>query len=139
MHYITRRDLGKLNTMLINNEFNKVQVNETVDKDGNGNVIRRTLMINIRSNDVDEADRLYCQLKAKLNSKAAAGDKNKNAGDYENGNVPTCQCGRPMVLRQGRTGLFFYGCSGYPQCRLTREYNGSDGKEADEVIQDIQV
>ncbi|MCG3127657.1 MAG: DNA topoisomerase 1 [Phycisphaerae bacterium] len=30
------------------------------------------------------------------------------------------ECGKPMVIRQGRRGKFL-GCSGYPQCRATRE------------------
>lgn len=38
--------------------------------------------------------------------------------------VPTdiaCEeCGRPMVIREGRSGRFL-GCSGYPACRSTRE------------------
>ena len=99
-------------------------------------------MINIRCDDVDEACTLYQQLKAKLNSKEVdrRDGKNRPAGNSEDGNVPICQCGRPMVLRQGRTGLFFYGCSGYPKCRLTREFHGSDEVDVDEVrVEDIQV
>ncbi len=30
------------------------------------------------------------------------------------------ECGKPMLIRQGRRGKFL-GCSGYPQCRATRE------------------
>lgn len=34
---------------------------------------------------------------------------------------PTCQrCGKPMVQRKGARGAF-WGCSGYPKCRLTLE------------------
>ena len=121
-----------------------VQLNETVEKDANGNVLRRSLMINIRSNDVDEADRLYCQLKAKLNSRAVArdGSMNRAAGKDGNGNAPICQCGKPMVLRQGRRGPF-YSCSAYPQCQITRDFNGTNGldeDDADEIrLEEIQV
>ena len=33
--------------------------------------------------------------------------------------TPTCECGRPMVLRNSRYGPF-WGCSGYPNCRNTK-------------------
>ncbi len=37
------------------------------------------------------------------------------------------QCGRPMVIRWGRNG-FFLACSGYPECRNTKEFErGADG------------
>jgi DNA topoisomerase-1 len=39
-------------------------------------------------------------------------------------NIPTdidCdECGKPMIIRQGRRGPFL-GCSGYPKCRNTGE------------------
>ena len=40
----------------------------------------------------------------------------------------TCeQCGKPMVIRWGRNG-FFLACSGYPECRNTKEFErSSDG------------
>lgn len=35
--------------------------------------------------------------------------------------IPPCpQCGRPMAKRESKTGVF-WGCSGYPACRGTRE------------------
>ncbi len=115
--------------MLINNEFNKIQINETIEKDGNGNVYKRSLMLNIRCNDVEEADRLYRQLRAKFNNNSENDSKTiKSRSD----NVPTCECGRPMVLRQGRSGAF-YGCSGFPQCRKTKEVPVVDEGELVEV------
>ncbi len=37
------------------------------------------------------------------------------------------QCGKPMVIRWGRNG-FFLACSGYPECRNTKEFErGTDG------------
>jgi DNA topoisomerase-1 len=43
----------------------------------------------------------------------------------------TCEkCGKPMVLKWGRFGQFL-SCSGYPECKNTREANGSPAK-ADE-------
>ncbi len=47
--------------------------------------------------------------------------------------APTCAaCGQAMVLRTarkgGRAGSRFWGCSGYPECKGTREL-GSDGSD----------
>ena len=95
-----------------NNDFNKVQINETIEKDTTGKVKRTSLMINIRSNKIDEAEELYRQLTAKLNQ--------GNSG-------PSCECGSPMVLRQGKKGAF-YGCSAFPQCRKTKELNEAEEK-----------
>lgn len=117
--------------MVINNEFNKLQINEVIDRDASGNIVKRSLMLNIRCNDVQEADQLYRQLKAKINS-ATAVKRNDS-----NGNVPICACGRQMVLRQGRNGQF-YGCAGYPKCRLTREL--SEFVQNDETeLEEVQV
>jgi DNA topoisomerase-1 len=34
--------------------------------------------------------------------------------------IPCLECGKVMLIREGRRGRFL-GCSGYPQCRTTRE------------------
>jgi hypothetical protein len=34
-------------------------------------------------------------------------------------------CGKPMVVRNGKNGKF-YGCSGYPQCRHTRNIDENE-------------
>jgi DNA topoisomerase-1 len=49
--------------------------------------------------------------------------------------IPTDQvcdkCGKPMVLKWGRFGRFM-ACSGYPECKNTREINGTGGDDAAE-------
>jgi len=44
----------------------------------------------------------------------------------------TCpECGKPLVVREGRRGKFI-GCSGYPKCRYTRDFEaGKEGADAD--------
>ena len=115
--------------MVINNEFNKLQINEVIEKDAQGNVLKRSLMLNIRCNDVDEAEKLYRELKARFNGNGARGAAVKG-----NGNSPKCdKCGRLMVMRKGKNGSF-YGCTGYPQCRRTRELD-----EMQEAVEGAQV
>jgi len=38
----------------------------------------------------------------------------------EKTDIPCEECGKPMVIRQGRRGKFL-GCSGYPKCKSTKE------------------
>jgi DNA topoisomerase-1 len=46
----------------------------------------------------------------------------------EQGDEEYCQnCGRPMVLKKGRFGTFF-ACSGYPDCKTTKQIGGSQKK-----------
>ena len=49
----------------------------------------------------------------------------------------TCdKCGKPMVIKAGKFGLFL-ACSGYPECENTRELEtaeaGADGEGQDET------
>jgi DNA topoisomerase-1 len=37
-------------------------------------------------------------------------------------------CGRPMVLKKGRFGQF-YACSGYPECKTTKQIGGEQRKD----------
>jgi DNA topoisomerase-1 len=37
-------------------------------------------------------------------------------------------CGRPMVLKKGRFGTF-YACSGYPECKTTKQIGGEQRKD----------
>jgi DNA topoisomerase-1 len=37
-------------------------------------------------------------------------------------------CGRPMVLKKGRFGQF-YACSGYPDCKTTKQLGGAQKKQ----------
>jgi DNA topoisomerase-1 len=37
-------------------------------------------------------------------------------------------CGRPMVLKKGRFGQF-YACSGYPECKTTKQLGGEQRKD----------
>ncbi len=126
--------------MAVNNEFNKLQINERIDKDASGNVVKRSVMINIRSNDIAEAEGLYRQLKAKLNGNIIAKNgNNEAAGNAVNGDAPVCQCGKPMMLRKGRNGDF-YGCSDYPRCRRTREVDQlGEMVMAETPLEEIQV
>jgi DNA topoisomerase-1 len=51
----------------------------------------------------------------------------------EQGEEEYCEnCGRPMVLKKGRFGQF-YACSGYPDCKTTKQIGGSQ-KKPDEPL-----
>ncbi len=47
----------------------------------------------------------------------------------EQDEVEYCEnCGRPMVLKKGRFGTFF-ACSGYPECKTTKQIGGTQRKD----------
>jgi DNA topoisomerase-1 len=51
----------------------------------------------------------------------------------EQGEEEYCEnCGRPMVLKKGRFGTF-YACSGYPDCKTTKQIGGTQ-KKADQPL-----
>jgi len=58
----------------------------------------------------------------------------ENMRDVKREALPTDQicdkCGKPMVLKWGRFGQFI-ACSGYPECKNTREINGTAEVEDD--------
>ena len=57
-------------------------------------------------------------------------DIDKNNGDLgEQDEQEYCEnCGRPMVLKKGRFGTFF-ACSGYPDCKTTKQIGGEQRKD----------
>jgi DNA topoisomerase-1 len=58
-----------------------------------------------------------------------------SAGLGDQGDEEYCQnCGRPMVLKKGRFGTF-YACSGYPDCKTTKQIGGTQ-KKADVILQE---
>ncbi len=46
------------------------------------------------------------------------------------------KCGKPMVIKWGRYGKFM-ACSGYPECKNTRQIAGAEGEGAPEVHEDV--
>ena len=52
---------------------------------------------------------------------------NANLGEQDEAEY--CEnCGRPMVLKKGRFGQF-YACSGYPDCKTTKQIGGEQRKD----------
>ena len=47
------------------------------------------------------------------------------------------KCAKPMVLKWGRYGKFL-ACSGYPDCKNTRQLAGGEGTDAPEVHEDVE-
>jgi DNA topoisomerase-1 len=46
------------------------------------------------------------------------------------------KCGKPMVIKWGRYGKFL-ACSGYPDCKNTRQMAGSEGDGGPELHEDV--
>lgn len=123
------------------NYYNKIQINLSIDKDENDTILKKSLMINIRSDSVDEAEKLYRALKDRLNSSNPGSEESSQNRNSTSGSnpAPICdQCSRKMTLRQGKRGQF-YGCSGFPSCRNTKEVEEVASEDADAVGADEAV
>jgi DNA topoisomerase-1 len=62
--------------------------------------------------------------------------KTESVGSRGSNSTPTCECGKPMILRQGRNGAF-YECSSFPQCRKTKKLD--EMTEAEVEVERIPV
>ncbi|MCK9563731.1 MAG: DNA topoisomerase, partial [Bacteroidales bacterium] len=84
----------------------------------------------------DVLDNFYKDFSAKL-AAAQASDKGMRPNSATETDIPCGQCGRPMLIRTGTTGVFL-GCSGYSlppaeRCKGTRNLiSGDEAVNADE-------
>ena len=89
-------------------------------------------MLNIREDSVQEAYRLYQELMRKIEGKEEKlkkkTKKEETEKEPEGIKTPTCECGNPMVLRNGKWGPF-YSCSAYPICKLTKPFQEKKPEE----------
>ncbi|MCB1669046.1 MAG: type I DNA topoisomerase [Pseudomonadales bacterium] len=90
-------------------------------------------------NWIDILDRFYRDFSARLEK--AQSDTGMRANDPTETDIPCAQCGRPMMIRTGSTGVFL-GCSGYnlpakEQCKGT--LNLVPGDEAVNVDEDDEA
>ncbi|MBU4360612.1 topoisomerase DNA-binding C4 zinc finger domain-containing protein [Patescibacteria group bacterium] len=102
-------------------DYNKVQINYTTRRDSDDNVVDRNVMINIRTESVDEAFELYSNLRQKLNGQLDSNSGKQTEVNTQSESGKTCpNCGRVLVRRKAKNGDAFLGCVGYPKCRFTQ-------------------
>ena len=120
--------------ILIVHSLNGGQINEKIDRGENGAIIRSSIMLNVREDSIEEASKLYKELRATLDQSVPE----KAVKKKEESNAPKCQkCGKDMVLRQNKKkGNFFWGCN-FPICQATLPYLEENQKE--EVLETIQA
>ncbi len=117
---------------LTNGDYNRIQINSTVDMDNQDRIVRKGLMLNIREDSVEKAYKLYEELKSKIEGREEKSKKKAKKDKVEKKpegiETPTCECGNPMVLKNGKWGSF-WSCSAYPLCRLTKPYQNKKSEE----------
>ena len=67
--------------------------------------------------------------------KAAEGDEGRQGMEEQTDEVCD-KCGKPMVIKWGRYGKFL-ACSGYPECKNTRQLAGAEGDGGPELHEDV--
>ncbi len=87
--------------------------------------------------DAIEAGKMnYLELLRKFygpfNDALTAAEKNMKSYKTEEATDEKCEkCGKPMVIKYGRFGRFM-ACSGYPECKNTKEIGAGSGEKAPE-------
>ena len=134
--------------MTINeNGYNKLQINESTEWI-NGSVVRRNILLNVRSDDIEEITRLYQQLKEKIDVEKVNVDIKSKTANIEKQNEKeqikskdVCpECGSPLIEKSGissKTGkpYNFVGCSAFPQCNyIKNSYPNSRNRKTKEKI-----
>lgn len=129
---------------MVINEYNKIQINVTEDRDPEGKLLKKSMMLNIRTNDPEEAVNLYNDLKGKLNGNGQKKELEKvpvkARSQKTEERVPVCPSHKlPMLLKENRMkGNLFWGCERWlphnKGCNVTLPY-GVVKESKEEVIE----
>jgi len=97
----------------------RVQLSYSERKNGSGEIQDSSLLINIRSQNVDDCVELYHETRRRLEKNVQPADKLLVSFNDELEEKRTCpDCKSPLKIRVGRNGPFA-GCIRYPQCHHT--------------------
>ena len=109
------------------NDYNKIQINYTIKRNADNQVIERSTMVNIRCDTTEESVKLYQELKANLNGELTPHDSadkiaiNNSANLFPPNDNICPRCGGALRERRSKTGSTFLGCSNYPSCRFVKD------------------
>jgi NADH pyrophosphatase NudC (nudix superfamily) len=108
----------------INGDFNRVQINYSIDKNPDGSIMKKSLLINIRENEIEKACEMYRELLSKIGESAEGSGSIANQVEAQINSTPQCPlCGAKMTLRvNGKKGNQFWGCSTFPRCKGVRQF-----------------
>jgi len=105
------------NSMEKENNIHSTQINFTVRRDKENNIIDKNVMINVRTSDVTEAIGIYNELKRQLNGELDVSSVKQITQPESNKICP--ECNSNLVRRKGKDNKFFLGCSSFPKCKHT--------------------
>lgn len=100
------------------------QINESIDFDASGKIQRQNVLLNIREDSVEAAYNQYVALRELIlngsGEKKINGNGEKKVVEAMTNSLICDDCGKILILREGRGGQPFFGCEGYPNCRFTK-------------------
>ena len=107
------------------NDYNKIQINYTIKRNADNQVLERSTMVNIRCDTTEEGIKLYDELKANLNGELTPHEDNDKSSDnpfevFASDHNACPKCGGALKERRSKTGSSFIGCSNYPNCHYVR-------------------
>lgn len=108
------------------NDYNKIQINYTIKRNADNQVVERSTMVNIRCDTTEESIKLYQELKANLNGEltphAVAKTDSANSANLFSPEDDVCpRCGGQLRERKNKNGGSFMGCNNYPSCRFVKD------------------
>jgi ssDNA-binding Zn-finger/Zn-ribbon topoisomerase 1 len=108
------------NLMEKENNIHSTQINFTVRRDKENNIIDKNVMINVRTSDVTEAIGIYNELKRQLNGELEFNPAQQSEINNQPESNKLCpQCNQVLVRRKGKDNKLFLGCSSFPKCKHT--------------------
>lgn len=115
------------NYMLSQHGFNKAQINFTIRRNGQDEVLEKSIMVNIRTDDVNECYELYEFLKDKFSDEVTVQQVPFRGDEYAKPKLSCPECKVDLVQRTAKNGKNagskFWGCRNYPNCRFTLANN----------------
>ncbi len=117
-----------------NGDYNRCQLNETINLSPDGKVLSKSLMLNLRGETTEEVWKSYQELKRLIEGKEerparkTKKEKKTNQKEQKEDNPGICpKCGAPMVEKQGISSknmkpYHFFSCSAWPICDFSKPF-----------------
>lgn len=116
-----------------NGDYNRCQLNETINLSPDGKVLSKSLMLNLRGETTEEVWKCYQELKGlvdgeedkpeKQTKNNPGKEKKQNKKEQKKDENVCLECGGPMIERRGisKKGYpyAFKGCGNWPSCNYT--------------------
>jgi len=135
-----------------NGDYNRCQLNETINLSPDGKVLSRSLMLNLRGESTKEVWKFYQELKGLIdgkesepekkvkNTKKEAQKKQNEKEDKKDKDICP-RCGTALIEKQGiskKNGrpFHFFSCGAWPICDFSKPFR-TEGERNEPCLEDL--